>query len=280
MIGNLYIVATPIGNLEDISARAVRILNEVGLIAAEDTRHSRHLLQHFGIKTPLTSVHQFNEKKASQKLIEELRQGKNIALISDAGTPLVSDPGHHLLAEAIAAGIKIVPIPGACAAIAALCVSGLPTDKFLFVGFLPAKTGERQQKLVELKPLAFTLIFYEAPHRVAAMLADLEKVLGSERKAVIGRELTKTFESILRGTLQELKSHFEVHQEEVKGEFVILVEGESEKTDFDEEKAVQILKILLADLSINQAVKLASQITDISRNKLYQMALKLQAKLF
>lgn len=272
--GCLFIVATPIGNLEDISARALKTLREVDFIAAEDTRHSQALLQHFGIKTPLLAAHQYNEKKMVDKIIGLLSEGKNVALVSDAGTPLISDPGYHLINAAQAAHVKVVPIPGPCAAITALSVAGLPTDQFLFVGFLPPKSTARQNKLAELKAYPFTLIFYEAPHRVLAMLEDLKLILGPQRSAAMGRELTKKFETIVHAPLVELERYVQQKSDELCGEFVILVEG-AEENPTDKAEGEKILKILLADLPLTQAVKLASKITQISRNEIYRLALLL-----
>ncbi len=195
-IGTLYVVATPIGNLEDISARALRILNEVALIAAEDTRHSARLLQHFGIKTPLAACHEHNERDEGGRFIQRLLAGDSVALISDAGTPLISDPGYHLVRQARAACVRVVPVPGACALVAALCAAGLPSDRFIFEGFLPAKRTGRRTRLEQLRQEPRTLIFYEAPHRILDCLQDMASVFGGERVAVLGRELTKTFETL------------------------------------------------------------------------------------
>lgn len=195
-VGTLYVVATPIGNLEDISARALRVLREVALIAAEDTRHSSRLLAHFGIQTPLAACHEHNERNEGERFIERLQAGDDVALISDAGTPLISDPGYHLVRQARAAGVAVVPVPGACALIAALSAAGLPSDRFIFEGFLPAKAAARRTRLEALKAEPRTLIFYEAPHRILESLGDFEDVFGGERMAVLGRELTKTFETL------------------------------------------------------------------------------------
>jgi len=194
--GTLYVVATPIGNLEDISARALRVLGEVALIAAEDTRHSARLMSHFGIATPLAACHEHNERDEGGRFLERLQAGDDIALIADAGTPLISDPGYHLVRQARAAGIRVVPVPGACALIAALSAAGLPSDRFIFEGFLPAKAGGRRARLELLKEEPRTLIFYEAPHRILECVDDLEAIFGADRPAVLCRELTKTFETL------------------------------------------------------------------------------------
>jgi 16S rRNA (cytidine1402-2'-O)-methyltransferase len=276
--GQLFIVATPIGNLSDISQRAKDTLKEVDLIAAEDTRHSAHLLQHLNINTPLTSLHEHNEEERSAYLIDQMQQGKNIALISDAGTPLISDPGYRLLQAAHQAMIKIVPIPGPCALIAALSVSGLPADKFIFEGFLPAKTGARTQRLQTLQTETRTLIFYEAPHRILATLDDMISVFGEMREAVFARELTKTFETLLSGSLAELKKQLLDDSNQQKGEFVILIHGAEsrEKQEIDPD-ALRILKILLAELPVKQAATLAAKITGARKNQLYELALNLSA---
>lgn len=273
--GSLYIVATPIGNLEDITERALKILRQADLIAAEDTRHSKKLLQHFGIETALTSLHEHNEKQQIPKLIALLQAGKSIAVISDAGTPLVSDPGFHLVAAAQQQKITVVPIPGPCAAIAALSVAGLPSDHFIFEGFLPAKSNQRQQRLQQLQHETRTIIFYEAPHRVLDMLDDMLIVFGAEREIVVARELTKTFETISHGKLIDLKTQLENQPEKVKGEFVVLVHGaEEKKISIEDEETLRILKILLAELPTKQAVTLAAKITGVSKNALYDMAVK------
>ena len=228
MAGTLFIVATPIGNLEDITHRALRVLREVDLIACEDTRHTRKLLNHFGITTPATSYHEHNEHERTEELCEFLTSGKNIALVSDAGTPLVSDPGFRIVSAAIARGISVLPIPGATAFVTALSASGLATDQFLFVGFLPARAGARRAKLNELTSIPATLVFYEAPHRIKAMLKDALEVFG-DREAVVGRELTKLHEEFARGSLSELISHFS-DIEAPRGELVLIISGQSAET--------------------------------------------------
>ncbi|MGH8412929.1 MAG: 16S rRNA (cytidine(1402)-2'-O)-methyltransferase, partial [Pseudomonas sp.] len=203
--GSLFVVATPIGNLDDISARALKVLRDVKLIAAEDTRHSQRLMQHFGIPTPLAACHEHNEREEGSRFITRLLAGDDVALISDAGTPLISDPGYHLVRQARAAGINVVPVPGACALIAALSAAGLPSDRFIFEGFLPAKAVGRRARLELVKEEPRTLIFYEAPHRILECLQDMELVFGGDRLALLAREITKTFETLKGLPLQELR---------------------------------------------------------------------------
>lgn len=273
----LYVVATPIGNLEDMSVRAIRILSEVHLIAAEDTRHSARLLQHFGIRTHVSSFHEHNEREETERLIGLLRSGKSIALISDAGTPLVSDPGFALVRAARAAEIDVVPIPGPCAAVAALSVSGLPCDRFVFEGFPPARAGARSAYFGKLVHEPRTLIFYESTHRLIGSLAEMVRQFGAGRPAVLARELTKKFETIRVGTLAEL--HDWVVREELQrlGEFVIMVHGDrsADRTDIDTE-AERILQIMLAELPLKQAAALAAAVTGLPKRPLYQRALHLR----
>ena len=268
--GILYIVATPIGNLMDISQRALDTLQQVDLIAAEDTRHSGKLLQHFAINTPMLSLHQYNEVERTQQLLKQLLSGASIALISDAGTPLVSDPGFKLVQHAHQSAIKVVPIPGACAAITALSASGMPSDQFIFVGFLPAKTQQRQTRLQQLVKQPLTMIFYEAPHRILALMDDLVTVFGEQRRAVMARELTKLYETIQTGTLRSLQSFIVEDTQQQRGEFVIIVAGADATQEKDNEKAQEILAILLEELPPRQAAKLAARITHEKVNVLYR----------
>jgi len=271
----LYVVATPIGNLDDISQRAIDTLKQVDLIAAEDTRHSSKLLKHFNIATKMMSLHDYNEAQQTQQILQKLKQGKSIALISDAGTPLISDPGYHLVSEIRKAKIEVVPIPGACAMIAALSVSGLPSDRFRFEGFLPAKQHARLEYLKNLKTETATLIFYESPHRILKSLQDMITIFGGDRRVVIARELTKKFETVYDDTLQNLLQWFIDHSEQQCGEFVILVHGETkQKTAEITEKDIEILNILLEELSVKQAAHLAAKITGKKKNALYKLALK------
>ena len=277
--GVLSIVATPIGNREDISARALGVLKAVSLIAAEDTRHSKKLLAHYGIGTPLLSVHEHNEREVAGRLVQRLLAGEDIALISDAGTPLISDPGFHLVRVARRAGIRVIPLPGPSALVAALSVSGLPTDRFAFEGFLPAKQAARRQRLQGLAATTATLVFYESSHRILDCLADMSACLGGAREASIARELTKTFETVLTGTLSGLHEQLRADSHQQKGEFVVMVQGAPPR-DPAEVDAVsgQVLAILMSELPLKQAVSLAARITGASRNVLYQQGLKLKDK--
>lgn len=277
--GTLYIVATPIGNLEDISYRAVRLLAAVDLIAAEDTRHSRKLLQHYAISTRLTSLHEHNERSKAATLVRLLLAGKCIALISDAGTPLISDPGLYFVRAAQLAGVHVVPVPGPCAAIAALSVAGLPSDRFSFEGFPPNRAAARAAFLRQLSREPRTLIFFESPHRIVRSLEAMVAAFGGERPAALARELTKVFETIRRSTLGELREW--VRQQPVSavaGEFVVLVQGVSAKAPaVDVDEAQRVLRVLLANLPLKQAVALTAQITGHKRRALYQEALALRA---
>ena len=273
-IGTLYVVATPIGNLQDITLRAIEVLKKVDRIAAEDTRHSMPLLKHFSINKPILSMHEFNERERLKILLEHLQQGESIALISDAGTPLISDPGFHLVREAKACGIPVVPVPGPCAAIAALSAAGLPTDKFTFEGFLPAKQEACRHRLESLLHEGRTMIFYEAPHRLLSVLQSMIKVFGGERRAVVARELTKVHETISARTLNELADQFESNPLTQRGEIVILVAGIDEEASVTKEVVpAKVLDILLNELPLKQAVAMASEITGERKNVLYEMAL-------
>jgi 16S rRNA (cytidine1402-2'-O)-methyltransferase len=272
--GTLYVVATPIGNLGDLSTRAKDVLAGVNLVAAEDTRHSKQLLQLCGIDTPLTSLHEHNEARKSDELIARLLGGDAIALISDAGTPLISDPGFDLIAAARARGVPIVAVPGPCAAIAALSVAGLPTDRFVFEGFLPPKSAARRAQLASLAAETRTLVFYEAPHRLIEVLRDLGEVFGRERAAAVCRELTKRFETIYAGTLGDLIRQAEHDGDMSRGEIVIVVHGTvrdaSDATDIDAER---LLRALVEELSPSQAAKVAAKLTGLRRADLYEKAL-------
>jgi 16S rRNA (cytidine1402-2'-O)-methyltransferase len=275
--GVLYIVATPIGNLADMSKRAVDVLNSVDRIAAEDTRRSGRLLQHYAIQTPMFALHEHNERELAPRLLQQLEQGQSLALISDAGTPLISDPGYKLVHLARAAGAKVVPIPGPSALIAALSVSGLPTDHFVFEGFLPSKQLARKARLEALRSESRTLVFYEASHRVLDCLKDMQVVFGVERFAVLARELTKQFETIRGDSLQNLLRWVSDDPNQQKGEFVILVEGQppAEGHAVDAE-AERILNVLREELPIKTAAKLAARITGLNKRALYERALQLK----
>ncbi|HSH28382.1 MAG TPA: 16S rRNA (cytidine(1402)-2'-O)-methyltransferase [Thiohalobacter sp.] len=273
--GVLYVVATPIGNLGDLSQRAIETLRTVDLIAAEDTRHSRPLLQHYGIRTPLQSCHEHNEAQVSPRLVEQLQAGQRIALISDAGTPLVSDPGYQLVRAAIEAGVVVLAVPGPSALVAALSVSGLPTDRFRFEGFLPAKSGARRERLQALAAETATLVFYESSHRIRTGLADMAAAFGDARYAVLARELTKRFEQTERGALSHLRQWVEADANRRKGEFVVMVQGAEAPTGQDAAETRRILEILLKRLPVKQAAAIAAEITGERRNALYQLALGL-----
>jgi len=276
--GTLYVVATPIGNLDDMSARALKVLADVALIAAEDTRHSMRLMQHFGINTPLAACHEHNERDEGGRFLTRLLAGDDIALVSDAGTPLISDPGYHLVRQARAAGVKVVPVPGACALIAALSAAGLPSDRFIFEGFLPAKTAGRRARLEQVKEEPRTLIFYEAPHRILECLDDMQAVFGADRPALLGRELTKAFETLKGLPLGELHAFVAADSNQQRGECVVLVGGWSAPEDEQaiSTEAQRVLDLLLAELPLKRATALAAEITGVRKNLLYQAALEKQ----
>lgn len=277
-LGKLYVVATPIGNLDDISARALRVLREVSLIAAEDTRHSVRLLQHFGIDTPLAACHDHNEREEGGRFLARLQAGEDVALISDAGTPLISDPGYHLVRRVRAAGIAVVPVPGPSALIAALSAAGLPSDRFIFEGFLPAKPAGRRSRLESVKEEPRTLIFYEAPHRILECLEDMVSIFGGERQAVLARELTKTFETLKGSPLAALRDWVASDSNQQRGECVLLVAGwqTPEGEDAISGEALRVLDLLLAELPLKRAAALAAEITGVRKNLLYQAALERQ----
>ncbi|MGN6328077.1 MAG: 16S rRNA (cytidine(1402)-2'-O)-methyltransferase [Rhodanobacter sp.] len=266
----LWVVATPIGNRDDLSARAVDTLRTVAVIAAEDTRHSRPLLLHHNVDTPLVALHEHNEREVVDAIVRRLQGGESVAVISDAGTPLISDPGFRLVRAARAAGIRCVPVPGACAAIAALSVAGLPSDRFVFEGFLPAKAAARRSRLQELAGEARTLIFYESSHRVAESLADMCDVFGAEREAVLARELTKMFETVLGEPLAALAAQVAGDPDQQRGEHVILVAGRGEEADAKLTEGRRIFAILREELSPAKAAKLAAAISGAPRKLLYE----------
>ena len=277
-LGSLYVVATPIGNLDDISARALQVLRSVALIAAEDTRHSARLLQHFGIATPLAACHEHNERDQGGRFIARLQAGEDVALISDAGTPLISDPGYHLVRQARAAGVTVVPVPGACALIAALSAAGLPSDRFIFEGFLPAKAAGRRARLEQVREEPRTLIFYEAPHRILECLQDMQAVFGDERPALLARELTKTFETLKGLPLAELAAWVAADANQQRGECVVLVAGwqAPEGEEAVSAEALRVLDLLLGEMPLKRAAALAAEITGVRKNLLYQVALERQ----
>lgn len=273
--GHLYIVATPIGNLEDVSQRAITVLKKVDLIAAEDTRHSAKLLAHYGIQTTMISLHEHNEKVRCDRILQKILEGVSVALISDSGTPLISDPGYRLVHEAREHRITVIPIPGPCAAICALSAAGLPSDRFVFEGFLPSKKEARLKRLEKLEQEMRTMIFYEAPHRIIALLKDMVQIFGGDRHAVIARELTKRYETIHGSALHAVLDWLEARTEQHCGEFVVLVSGKNKpiKGTLSEEDT-RILKVLLKELSTKQAASLAAKITGKKKALLYQRAVE------
>lgn len=277
--GTLYVVATPIGNLHDLSERARQILAGVNVVAAEDTRHCVRLLQAHGIEARSISVHEHNETQRVPQILETLKSGASVALVSDAGTPLVSDPGLRIVRAAIDAGFEVRAVPGPCAAIAALSIAGLETEHFGFEGFLPAKSAARRERLAALASDPRTLVFYEAPHRLGECLADMSVVLGPSRQAVVARELTKLFETAYRGTLEYLAQRARDDGDMQRGEIVILVEGAPlSNRNADETELERVLSVLLDQLSVSQAADLAAKLTGTSRNTAYRLALQLSGK--
>ena len=277
MTGVLYIVATPIGNLDDISLRAIATLRKVALIAAEDTRHSGQLLRHLGIDTPLVSCHEHNEQQRSEELVARLESGDDIALISDAGTPLISDPGFRLVQAARDSGIRVSPVPGANSAIAALSAAGLPTDSFHFCGFLPSKGSEREARLRRWAALEGTLVLFESSHRIERLLADIEVVF-ADRPCVVAKELTKLHERFLAGTAADLRQQFAADRMLVKGEFVVLIDNAARQAEKQlQGEDIELLSILLDESNLKTAVRIAVRLTGKSKNEIYQQALKLCA---
>jgi 16S rRNA (cytidine1402-2'-O)-methyltransferase len=274
--GGLYVVATPIGNLADITLRALETLAGVDLIAAEDTRHTARLLAHYRIQTPLVSCHEHNEARRIPELIDKIRAGAAVALVSDAGTPSVSDPGYRLVRAAVACGVDIFPIPGVSALVTALCVAGMPTDAFVFIGFTPRKTGKRRELLQSLAAEPRTLIFYESPRRVAAFLEEVHEILGN-RPAVLCREMTKLHEEFIRGTLSEIQSALD-RRETVKGECTLLVEGAPANESIAEDDLAEVLREALAQpgAHLSSVAKTFAQRYHLSRKAVYEMALNIQ----
>lgn len=274
LVSILYVVATPIGNLEDITDRAKRILSEVDLIAAEDTRHTSKLLAHLNVTTPVTPYHDHVSSTAGLKLIAQLKKGVSIALVSDAGTPLIADPGYRLVNHALEEGIKVVPVPGPSAFVTAMSVAGLPSDRFTFYGFLPAKTKAREDFLASIVNETGTLVFYESPHRIVKTMAAFEHVFGQQRLMVVARELTKTFEQIVRKPIVEIRQQIDTGEIVVKGEFVLLLQGQQHvKSNLDERK---LLELLMTELPLGKAAEIASRLTGQGKNDLYKIALEIK----
>ena len=268
--GTLYVVATPIGNLDDLSPRARAVLAKTDVIAAEDTRHTRGLLSSISAESRLIAYHEHNEEQRVPELLARLAAGESVSLVSDAGTPLISDPGWRLVRAAQDAGFAVVPVPGACAALVALCAAGLPTDRFVFEGFLPRRDGPRDERLAELKRERRTLLFYEAVHRIAATLAALVAAFGGERRAALARELTKVHEQIVVGTLAELQARLDA-EIPLLGEFVIVVGGDTSEAPADLAEAERVYALLAAEVEPGTALKLTAAITGIARNDLYRL---------
>lgn len=276
--GALYIVATPIGNLQDLSERAQLVLSRVSLVAAEDTRHSGRLLQHLGISKPMLALHDHNERDRVARILDKLAAGQDIALISDAGTPLISDPGYVVVREVRQAGYRVSPVPGACALIAGLSAAGLPTDRFLFAGFLPAKRSGRKAALEQLRQQTATLVFYESPHRIIDLVQDLGAVFGLERECVLGRELTKTFETFYSGSAESVLADLQEDPHGARGEFVVMVRGAMPVEETTEAllDADKLLALLVPELPVKKAARIVAEVSGLGKNELYQRALALK----
>ena len=274
--GTLYIVATPIGNLTDISQRALDVLTHVDIIACEDTRHTQRLLSAYSIKNKTLSLHDHNERQRQDYVATLLQEGKSIALVSDAGTPLISDPGFHLVRHCRQLNLPVSPIPGACAAIAALSVAGLPTDRFSFEGFLPSKSGARQSTLANLLEEPRTMVFYDAPRRAIDTVEDIVKVLGGDRQVVISRELTKTFETVHSDTAENLLAWLKEDPNQLKGEMVLIIEGKKIDANAIPAKAIATLKLLLEEMKPKKACAITAEIYGVKKNALYEIALSMK----
>ena len=276
--GTLYVVATPIGNLGDISARACDVLREAAVVAAEDTRRAGQLLTHLGLKNRLLSFHEHNETARIDEVLAMLLSGDDVALISDAGTPLISDPGYRVVERARAEGLAVSPIPGCCAAIAALSVSGLPTDRFCFEGFLPSRSAARRKRLRELVNASATLILYESVHRIAEVLVDIEAVFGAERPITLARELTKRYETIYSGTVAEVRVKLAEDAGGGKGEFTLVIAGTSEQQTVEIQELERVVNILLQSVSASQAAALAAEITGVKKRDAYRVATEIKER--
>lgn len=274
--GTLYVVATPIGNLADLTPRAVDVLGQVDLVLAEDTRHTAQLLRHCGLSKPLQSLHEHNERQKLEPIVQRLQAGESLALVSDAGTPLLSDPGFPLVRRLRELDMPVIPIPGPCAAVAALSVAGLATDRFAFEGFLPARSGARRTRLEGLADETRTLVFYESGKRLAGVLNDMCEILGPDREAAVARELTKLYESIYRGSLAELRDRAGADVDMVRGELVLLVQGRPVAEIAENPELDRVLGVLLPELPLSQAVKLAVELCGLRRNEVYRRATELQ----
>lgn len=274
-VSALYVIATPIGNIADISLRALHVLSMVDAIACEDTRNTRQLLSRYGLTKPLLAVHQHNEREMAEQLIARMRSGERIALVSDAGTPAISDPGARIVDAVRTANFRIVPLPGSSAPIAALSVSGLVQDRFLFVGFLPSSATQRSNALMALRDLSATLIFLEAPHRVLETAKTFSEVFEPDRQIVVARELTKLFEEVHRCRVSEVHDWLSANPNRIKGEFVLLLEGAPSHTENNDAEAKRVLDILLSELPVSQAAALTAKITGQKKNALYQLALEM-----
>ncbi len=274
----LYIVATPIGNLDDITLRAVETLKRVDFVAAEDTRHSQRLMNHLGVTVRLMALHEHNEREKSQALVDKVKDGKSIALVSDAGTPLISDPGYFLVKLAREQGVRVVPIPGVSAVVTALSVSGLPSDRFVFEGFLPAKQGAKTKRLDAFLYESRTVIFYESPHRILDTLEVMSEVYGAERYLVVARELTKTFETIKGGSIGRVREWAESDANQQKGEFVLLLEGAVDAPEVSTTEQDKMLTLLMVEMPIKKACKIVSELVGGNKKELYQRALEIQGR--
>ncbi|GLX87347.1 ribosomal RNA small subunit methyltransferase I [Thalassotalea loyana] len=274
--GQLYVVSTPIGNLADMTERAIGVLAQVDIIACEDTRHTQRLLNHFAISNKTISLHDHNERQRQDYFLQLLQEGKSIALVSDAGTPLISDPGFHIVSFLREHDIRIVPVPGACAAISALSVAGLPTDRFTFEGFLPSKSGARQKTLAALANEERTMVFYDAPRRAIDTVADIVEVLGGERRVVMARELTKTFETVYSDSAQNLLDWLNEDPNQLKGEMVLIIAGKPKDNTGISPEIAKTLEILLEELPPKKACAVAAKIYGVKKNTLYDFALTLK----
>lgn len=276
--GTLFIVATPIGNMGDITDRAKEVLTSVDIILAEDTRHSGRLLKYYGIQTSMRALHEHNERNQAESIVEQLQQGKTMALISDAGTPLISDPGYHLVRKCHEAGVAVSPLPGPSACIVALSVSGLPTDRFCFEGFLPAKASARTARLTMLEDEVRTMVFYESSHRIVACLQSMKAVFGGDRQVTVSRELSKRYETIKSAPLAELNEWIGSDENQQRGEFVLVVSGQKNPVTQGDDELKRLLTLLLGDLSIKQSASVAAKYFSVSKKQTYQLALELQGK--